>query len=429
MQSREKLSKTTLWMIGLACVLGLCVLALVPAIHVRIKARFLYSSDTDTRQRVGAALQKTGLWGRMALLRAVRSEDYEIAEDAEGNLLQALATDVAAGLDIEPVIRAAIEGINDPGKAGIRCARIASEGWVLGLLDEETKQAVGRRAFEVEIKARPEYLVGKGAPRVYLSKHEMASALAFQYDCRIFLTGQDTVEMIDHKITSVLADEWWNPVLQTPRVGQYALHAKAEVALKKPDAQGLISSWGETIWKTEFETDPVLFRVVEDLPDDHLRATATRKLEQLAQEAVELQVQGGQLDKSFNRLSDTVEVVGTYPFVYLHVYSPLPFDLAFKPGWSAGGKDLADPLQDEGYVILKSGGHVFIKNFPENLASKKLEIFARPGEHVLACKLILEPSLEAALNNPDVEAYWPQPIELPEFTVKVKVTAREESEE
>ena len=259
----------------------------------------------------------------------------------------------------------------------------------------------------------------------------MASALAFQYDCRIFLTGQDTVEMIDHKITFLQGDEWWNPVLQTPRVGQYALHAKAEVALKKPDAQGLISSWGETIWKTEFETDPVLFRVVEDLPDDHLRATATRKLEQLAQEAVELQVQGGQLDKSFNRLSDTVEVVGTYPFVYLHVYPPLPFDLAFKPRWSAGGKDLADPSQDGEYVVLKGegGGQAFIKNFPKNLASKKLEAFSRPGEHVLTCKLILEPSLEAALNNPDVEAYWPRPIELPEFTIKVKVKEKSKSKE
>jgi len=96
MQSREKLSKRTVWMIALDCALGLCVLALVSAINVHIKARGLYSSDWDARWRAACALHDMGLPGRMALLRAVRSEDEEIAEDAESDLHYALEKDVEA---------------------------------------------------------------------------------------------------------------------------------------------------------------------------------------------------------------------------------------------------------------------------------------------------------------------------------------------
>ncbi len=381
----------------------------------------LYSKDEDTRERAAEKLKLKGVSGRMALLRAVRSKNDLAGDTAYVHICSALAKDIEAGRDMGPGVRAGVKGINDPGNAGIRCARIASEGWALGLLDEESKQAVGRRAFEIEIKARPEYLVGKGAPLLSISTHEMASVLAFQYECRIFLDGQDTGESSSHRIAGGLR-EWWNPVLDTPKVGQYALHAKVKVELKKVDTEGQINPAEEAVWKIEFDTDPVVFRVVEDLPDDHLQATTTPKLEQLVQKAVKLEGVGR--DESA-QLSDTVEVVGTDCAVLVYVDPPLPFDLAFRPRWSAGGKDLADPWRDMEHVILKGEHQALIANFPDNLDSRKLGIFATPGEHVLTCKLILEPSLEAALNNPDVEAYWPQPIELAEFTIRVKVKKKE----
>ncbi len=47
--------------------------------------------------------------------------------------------------------------------------------------------------------------------------------------------------------------------------------------------------------------------------------------------------------------------------------------------------------------------------------------FTEPGEHQVAIRIILEPSLPCALNYPEVEAYWPGTIELPETKVRIVV--------
>jgi len=53
------------------------------------------------------------------------------------------------------------------------------------------------------------------------------------------------------------------------------------------------------------------------------------------------------------------------------------------------------------------------------------ESITKLGEQQFTIRITLEPSFRAALGNPEVKAYWPKAIELPEFIMKVDV--REET--
>ena len=108
---------------------------------------------------------------------------------------------------------------------------------------------------------------------------------------------------------------------------------------------------------------------------------------------------------------------------YVSFDPPPPFDLAFSARWHLVEKD----KDYTGYGLVQIQGKTRKHALQPPLGL--LEDMAEPGEHPLTIKIILEPSLEAALNNPDIEAYWPRPIELPEFEMKVKVWPRDEQPE
>ena len=419
MQSREKLSKGTKWLIGLACALGLCVLALAasyPAIRVRIKARGLYSSDGEIRLRAWEALQEMGLPGRMALLGAVRRGDDEVGLDAQLHLHTDLEEDITAGLGIEPVIRAAIKGMDDPGNVGIRCAGIASEGWAVDLLDEETKRAIISKCIEVKITARPEYPVGIGGPRVVSTQHELFGGPLFWHKCELAIDEQ-SFRTVGIGFCEGAGQIVWNIGLEE-QPGAHTVRAKVEVELQAGFIIGKTRSGvDDTGWKMNFQTEPVTFQIIDRVEDNYLQAQATPELAELVGQALKLEKGNPNHSISYALQVGPVEMDGT-SVRYLRLDRELPVDLAFECRWHVA-EEGKDDRTYQGYhvVILKGDAEQHRLQLPDGL----LKGMDESGEQTLTCTVTLEPSLEAALNHPDVEAYWPQPIELPEFTIPLNV--------
>jgi hypothetical protein len=156
--------------------------------------------------------------------------------------------------------------------------------------------------------------------------------------------------------------------------------------------------------------------VIDHVPGQYLQAEATPKIEHLIQDAVR---PGSDVPRSTSIHGSYEGITVSMPEgVHLVLNSPLPVDLAFRPAWHIGELDktytgpnttvLPGTEADE-HILLQTRANL-IRDLRGNLS-----------EYVLAVTITLEPSLEAAVNDPQVKAYWPRPIELD--SVSFRVTA------
>jgi len=404
-QSQEKLGSKARWVIGLGTVLVLCLIAfalLLQPIRAMRKARELRSPMT--RQKALESLKSMGLAGRMALLGAARSDDSQASAYAQYHLCEILREDIEAGRDIGPVVRRAIKGVGIPGEAGWRSAAIASEGWALGLLDEETKREIIRHFVGITVKARPEYPAGMGRPCVKPWFEEpLATALSFKYRCVGVLDGREERE------TDVLP---WNSIASanfhdiTAKPGRHTLQGRIEIELTGIDMAGPFQPPDDIGWETTFESEIVEINVRDDLPDDYLQAKVTPELEKRVADSVRAE------NRNWN-LAFRATTVSTGRYC-VRAVPPLPCDLAYRDRWELVGTDKT--FEGFGGVLCKGAEKGPILQVTQDMV-KHLE----PGEHRLTFKVVLEPSLEHALQDPRVQAYWPRPIELPEFEIKLKI--------
>lgn len=99
----------------------------------------------------------------------------------------------------------------------------------------------------------------------------------------------------------------------------------------------------------------------------------------------------------------------------LWVRNALPLDLAFTVRWVLPERQKC--YQGEGMVVLRGSSEKRTLQVPLNM----LEDIAELGEHKLAIQLTLDPSGREAAKNPRVKGYWPHPIALDPFTIRLNV--------
>jgi hypothetical protein len=202
-------------------------------------------------------------------------------------------------------------------------------------------------------------------------------------------------------------------------------------------------------WSMEIEAAPVSFNVVDRLPDDYLKAKTTPQFDAQVRRGVVLAPAKPAKAKAertthLYRKTDTGEHIYTHSVSYAHEDLPavncwqsLPVDLAFRARWHVPKLnqtfDSWCPLKPggfrkaSGFLVVPKGHADEFRLFP---AEELLKALTEPGEHDLAIRITLEPSLEGALNFPEVDGYWPGTIELPETTVRFKVSkSQKEAEE
>jgi len=403
-QPDEKSKSLNPWLVGFMIVVIACALggALVyRPVQVARKARWLYSPDAARRKMATSSLTSMGIRGRLALLEAVGSSDKDIRLHPKFGLRGALERDIDAGRDIGPVVRAAIRGMKDPGEAGRRYAGFASEGWALGMLDEETKREIIRRCLEIKIVARPEYPVGKGWPSLHFRHHGISESLVFSYKCVHTLDGKEGMARTRGSHIGGPGSTWFGISDVTQNVGRHTLASKMEFELTECKTTGAADEIG---WKMEFDTEPVSFIVRDDLPDDYLQVEATRERERLVRSCVQ-----HHHDKDRPIYSSRVRAAK------LRLDQPLPFDLAFRSKWHVA--ETNETFGGFGFVMLKGKtGQVWIHPRSE------FTDFVKGAENfkALTITITLEPSLEEAASNPKVEAYWPRAVELPPYTLNLR---------
>ena len=177
-KSRWAVALVIVAVVGVGVGVGVCYKTL----HARYVARGLHSDDPDVREEAADALAGMGLLGRLELLRAVRSSDEDAAWDAQHRLLGLLNEDLESGRSVERIVRAAIEGIDDLGEAGHRCAGVASAGWDQDWLDQDTKERIVGELFALGFAARPKYPVGLGGPRYFIKTFPWVPHVAYSCD-------------------------------------------------------------------------------------------------------------------------------------------------------------------------------------------------------------------------------------------------------
>lgn len=448
--AHESSKRHVRWII-LATVIGiLALLAVVPGIeYVRIRLAMRDLGNPSRCRAAAASLVAMGTRGRIAAIRAI-GQDVPGSFIAAEALAAAIKKDITEGRDIAPLVRAAAEGIlkaaNGPSSrfaveelvddikssfpkpgaaAGLGrsdaqkfCAGIASEVWALGLLDEETKTAIVRLALEPGLTARPEYPLGKGQPSFHVDWNPLSGRLssslrfsisgAFTVDGQTYVTGPSEVE------TSGSYGLGCGSPVRSYGLGRHTLQGRAEAILTKvlgPGGQPVDSP--EVGWKMSIDTPEVTVAIRDDLTETFLQAKVTPELTELVGRAVQIRA-----EKSGRSSSSSEGRTVRLESFYIHVDPPLPIDLAFR---------IRHNVLETGEEFTSWGSSV-LRNSTQgsNLCDFGRDWMGKlpAGKHTFTFKITLEPSLEAALADPKVEAYWPLPIELPPVEREIEVKER-----
>ena len=457
------------WLILVVAVLvGIVALGLVyyREIGVSLFARGLYTPDNEAAWRAGQRLASCGLPGRRAMLRAVCEGPQAAADRAMYNLAHVLREDLQDGRTIEPIVDEALAGIDMPGEVGVRLARIASEGWAAGLLDDEAKRRLVARCVRVKVVARPEYplqdlperglntenpedgaVLYSGCPWAHFHEEGLSDVLDFGC-ARYTRSDRQSPETSWRSTGTGLAgagSEYFYPISDpTFFVGQRTASASVKVGLigyhkdrldpcgntSQPTRHpgGGFKPVDDAGWSMEIEATPVKFNVVAKVPDDYLKAKTTPELDAAVRRAVVLtrSPRGGTHGHGYS--THTAEFAkGDLPVVCIR--EPLSVDLAFRARWHVvkTGKTGAAycPLLPTGGSRKGGLGIVIPKGHTDECrlhpSRDLLADFTAPGQYDLAIRITLESSLASALNYPEVEAYWPGTIELPETTFRFTV--------
>jgi hypothetical protein len=385
-----------------------------PQIRIMLLVRQLHSRNPGVRPAALDQLRQMGTPGQLAILRAVRSDDEAMSADAWQVLRDAIRNDRINGRPIEQIVRAASEGIHDPGEIGPRCAAIAAEGWPAGLLDDPTKRAITQHCLQVKVEARSEYPLGKGSPVVLISGRNLSSTVYFRFMVYPVVDGKDLGQSCSGIVgTSGSVSSGIPNATGTP--GQHTAQARVAVQLTEFRPEGQFQPVDDADWKMELESEPVGLNVVENVPAEYLQAKATPGLDDQVRKVVRVvQHPGDKGTYSYGFEGREVEIQGSQ-FPLVHLTEPLPVDLAFKDVWrvAESGKTC-----DGGFlVVLKGRTDDRMLQVPYALR----EALRAPGEQTVTVKITLSGSLDAAVSVPGVEAYWPGTIELPEMTMRVTV--------
>jgi len=415
---------------------GVTLVALVGLLWEPIRlawyTRKLQSPVSRTRADAAEKVLGFGLRGRKALLAAMDSRDNEVAASIHARLETALQADLAAGRDVSRIIRAALDRMKNPDPYGRRCAGIASVAWNTALVDEQTKCKILQRCIQFEILARPEYPRGKGRPSLRVTHHRTAYMNGIRTR-HLAVNGQWAKPS-----GGAFGGRGWQimePIRNaTEQSGEYKITARLEFeagivpegtapAETQPPANSA---------KIVLEAEPVSYIVRDDLPTDYLQTKVTPELARQMPKALDtirhqesahsftyygmrVEFESDRLSASFSR---------TLP---LKLDGPRPIDLAFKTVWHVPDKEKT--IEGQTGVIRKSDVEKRIRLSGDALSYIVNEALidamrkrSDTGTCTLRIKPVLEPSLEAALDDPDIESYWPLAVELPEFMLKVKIT-------
>jgi len=411
-------------------------------LRARWVARGLHSTDWAKRWRISDKLKTFGMPGRLAMLRALDVAEEEIAEDIHTRLLGMLDDDLKGKRDVAPVVRAALHGMRDPGSFGRRCASIASVGWALRLLDDAAKKEIIRRCLKIEFTAHPAYPPGDVGPRMWVSITRMSDSVRLKYvvECRSEDGEWSESREGDFGGSSGSYSRALTSVPELPgkcivrskvkvtlaRAGFVDLPRMLELAARGEDYKETVPKEDE--WSAEFELDPVSFKVDDHLPADYLQAKVTPEVEAMVKSAMSVRLH----DVNFAGSWDDGECSIGYQSHLVEVTQALPCDLACRPRWYVVEMDKTfDAFDGQDMVWLVKGEWMeedfgverFIEKTKAFLDEPDgfLESIPKLGEQQFTIRITLEPSFRAALRNPDVKAYWPKPIELPEFIMKVNV--------
>ena len=413
--------------------LGLLALLAVGPVTERVKtvaaARKLRDPDSRVWAPAGAELLTHGAPGRVALLRAMETDNAARVHLKEA-LFRAVAEDVRAGRNVEPMVQAAAAALHRGAKYPKDYARLAAAGWALGLLDEQTKREIIALALEIRLTVRPEYPLGKGMPSlsVHWSPEPVSGRLPEPVATR---AGEDSASPLRFSITGIFTIDGQSYVTgpaKMPEEGGYGLGCGSPVknlALGKHTVQakaeailtGIVDKDGKPVtspeigWKTTIETPVTTVTVRDDLPSDFLQAKATPELSAQIAKAVKTRWDAGPSGYGLGRRNERkASLSGQHNFV---IDPPLPVDLAYKEHW----KVVETGEEFSGHVGVLPQGKKQGTNFVPSEWMEKLPV----GNHKFTFQITLEPDLDAAIRNPDVKGYWPLPIELPPIMYEIEV--------
>lgn len=405
-----------IWII-LASVLGvLLLLAVGPAVErvqIAIISKGLKAQDSAVREKAIADLLARGTAGRLALLRDLASSDTQ--SDLRHRLVADLRKEIEAGRDVRPIVQAAADALHRGGGGAAGYAHIAAEGWPLGLLDDRTKNEIVRQFLHLELVARQEYPLGKGAPYVSASWNtEHSTVLRFSAQTTAIADGQPGEQSGKGEVGA--QENCWTGIgctfrKITGKLGRHTLKGKVDVALTDIVTNGKFRAVEQPGWKTTVETPEAAILVRDDLPAGFLEAKVTPELEKAMTQAVKTQPVPNS-DFCYGMKGKYITVKGSQQFTFDR---PLPVDLACGKRWIE--VETGREVKDYGLTLLSGTSNSNSSLFPPEEAAADLP----PGEHTLTFRLILEPSFDQALNDPAVKAYWPRPVELPPITYKFQV--------
>jgi len=381
---------------------------LIQPVRIMIAARQLDSQDTRVRQKAVELLLESGMKGRLTLLGAL-----ERAPDRRPDLVKAVKADLEAGRDIAPIIQLAAESLHRGAPAAEAYARVAAEGWPLGLLDDRTKREIIAQFMTMELEVRDVYPLGKGTPQLVCNwRNSDSTVLRFSLTSSLLVDGTPNGDSSTIRVGKQQSSIFFGPGRGsiTDTLGRHTMQGKVEVTLTETVTDGKFAATEQPGWTMTAETPVVQFTVRDDLPADYLQAAATPEIEQEIAEAIRTKRQPnrssgmtvGQLDINMPAAAS------------LKVSPALSVDLAYRSRWI----DVETNAEFDGY------GSTLIKGREQSLSLCPPDEFLKTlplGKSTRTFRLILEPSFERALDDPDVTAYWPKPIELPPFAIELEV--------
>ncbi|NQT20540.1 MAG: hypothetical protein HQ592_12605 [Planctomycetes bacterium] len=170
--------------------------------------------------------------------------------------------------------------------------------------------------------------------------------------------------------------------------------------------------------------------VAEKLPDGYLQAKYDPQVAALIAKSVRMTVSNKTIGQRNIIGRDHTIDLGYLP--RLVIKEPLPVDLAFCARWHI--KETGKSYEG-GRPTMVAGDRTRARfsddfrgprlSFPYAL-SDNADDMAELGEQ-FTVRITLEPSLKAALWHPNIKSYWPKPIELPEFTVRIRKNEKADS--
>jgi len=395
--------------------LVLLIGVLIQPMKIMIAKRQLDSQDTRVRQMAVELLLQSGMKGRVILLDALERDS-----DRWQDLVKMIKSDLEAGRDIAPIIRAAVEALRQGGPAAEAYARAAAEGWPLGLLDEPTKREIIAQFMTMRLKVRDVYPLGKGTPRFLCHwRQDGSTVLRFTLKSLLIVDGKPDSHCGPlHVGKSEGGTMGFGSGADkiTNALGRHSVQGKVEATLTEFATDGKFQATEQPGWTMTAETPVVEFTVRDDLPADYLQAAVTPEIEQAIAKAVRTQ-------RKPNRSWESqlhVNSVGI-PAVEALIVSPaLPVDLAYRERWI--DVETGEEWDDSGGTLVKGQERTGYSIDPPRKFMETLPL----GNCTRTFRLILEPSFERALDDPEVKAYWPRPIELPEFAIDFEVKKKGE---